>query len=59
MVNGEIERVDIGYVAQLAARDVADTGSLHLDHLGPEPRQKLRAGRAGLHVREIQNTNTV
>ena len=40
-----------------AELDVADAGSLHLDHVSSEPRQKLRTGRSGLHVGEIEDAN--
>ena len=55
----EVERVDIGDVAQLAARHVAGAGALDLDHVGAEPGQQLRAGRAGLHVREVDDLDAV
>ncbi len=55
----EIEAVDVGDVAQLAARDVALARSLHLDDVGAQPCQKLRAGRARLHVGEVENLDAV
>ena len=55
--HGEVEAVDIGDVAQLAARGIADAGALDLDHVGAEPGQQLGTGGAGLHVSEIQDTN--
>src|SRR6185437_8808421 len=45
----------VGNVAQLAARDVTGARPLHLDHVGAEPRQQLSAGRARLHVGEIED----
>ena len=53
----EIEAVHIRNVAQLAARDVADAGPLHFDHVGAEPGEKLGAGGAGLHVGEIEDAD--
>src|SRR6185312_3896164 len=53
--HGEIEAVGIGNVAQLAARDIADARPLHLDHVGAEPREELRAGRARLDMGEVEN----
>ena len=55
----EVEAVDFGDVAQLATSDVAFARALDLDHVGAEPREKLRASRTRLHVREIQDTDTV
>ena len=55
----EIQAVDVRDVAQLLARDIAGAGLLDLDHVGAEPRQQLRAGRARLHVREIENADAV
>ena len=54
-----VEAVDFGDVAQLAASDVAFARALDLDHVGAEPREKLRASRTRLHVREIQDTDAV
>src|SRR3546814_6914404 len=56
--HGEVEAVDIGDVAKLAAGGVADTRALDLDHVGAEPGQQLRAGRPGLHMGEIKDTDT-
>ena len=53
----EVERVGALHVHQLAARDVADTRALDLDHVGAEPGQQLGAGRARLHVGEIENAH--
>ena len=55
----EIEAIRPGHVAELAARDVAAAGALDLNDIGAEPSQKLRAGRPGLHMREVQDTHSV
>ncbi len=55
----EVEAVGVGDIAQLLARDVACAGALYLDDIGAEPCEQLRAGRAGLNVREIEDTHTV
>ena len=57
--HGEIQAVHIGNVLQLATRDVADAGTLDLDHVGAEPGQQLRAGRSRLDVGEIENANAL
>ena len=57
--HGEVERIRALHVDQLSARDVADAGTLDLDHVGAEPGQKLRAGRTRLHVREVENAHAV
>src|SRR5216683_2220334 len=57
--HGEIEAVDIGNVAQLAARDVADAGTLYLDHVGAEPGKKLGAGWPGLHMGEVEDADAI
>jgi len=46
-------------VAQLPARDVADAGPLDLDHVRPHIGEKLRAGRARLHMREVEHLDAV
>ena len=46
-------------VAQLPARDVALARPLDLDHVGPEPREQLRARRTRLHVREVEDLHSV
>ena len=51
----EIEAVGIRHVAELAARDVAGTRALDLDHIGAEPGEELRAGRPRLDVGEVEN----
>ena len=53
----EVQGVRIRNVTQLASRNVARAGPLHLDHVGTEPGQELRAGRARLHVGEIDDAN--
>src|ERR1044071_3886220 len=55
----EVERIRALHVDQLAAGDVTDARTLDLDHVGAEPGQQLRAGWAGLNVREIENSHTV
>ena len=55
----EIEAVGVRHVAELAARDVADAGPLDLDHIGAEPGEKLRAGRAGLDMGEVEDAHAV
>src|SRR5438876_640107 len=55
--HGEIQAVHVRNVLQLPARDVADAGTLDLDHVGAEPGQQLRAGRSRLNVGEIENSN--
>ena len=55
--HGEIEAVLPLHVAQLAARDVADAGPLHLDHVGAHIGEKLRAGRSRLHVGEVEDAH--
>ena len=55
----EVEAVDIGDVAQLAARGVALAGLLDLDHVGAEPGEQLRAGRPRLDVREVEDADAV
>jgi hypothetical protein len=42
----EIQAVHVRNVLQLPARDVTRAGFLHLDHVGTEPGEQLRAGRA-------------
>src|SRR5262249_30638544 len=51
----EIEAVHLGDILQLPARDVTDARALHLDHVGAEPGQQLRARRARLDVREVED----
>ena len=53
----EVERVRIRHVAQLAARDVADAGPFHLDHVRAHVAEELRAGRTRLHVREVEDAH--
>ena len=55
----EVQAVHAGDVAQLATRGVALARTLHLDDVGAQPRQQLRAGRPGLHVGEVENANAV
>src|SRR6516164_8587555 len=53
----EVQAVGPFDVAQLSARDVADAGPLHLDHVGAHIGQELRACGAGLHMRQIENAH--
>ena len=53
--HGEIEAVLPFHVAQLAARDVADAGPLHLDAIGAHIGEQLRAGRPRLHMGEVED----
>ena len=55
----EVERVRALHVAQLPARDVADAGPLDLDAVGAHIAEKLRAGRARLHVGEVEDVHAV
>ena len=57
--HGEVQGIDVGNVTQLAARHVAGTGALDLDDVGAKPCQQLGAGRAGLHVREVDDFDAV
>src|SRR6202165_5808184 len=55
----EIKAVHARNVAQLAARNVTLAGPLDLDHVRAQPRQQLRTRRTRLHMREIEDLNTV
>ena len=55
----EVEAVDVRDVAELPARDVAGARALDLDDVGAEIAQQLRARRTRLHVREIQDLDSV
>src|SRR6516225_5787658 len=57
--HGEIEAVGAFDVAQLAAGDVTHAGPFDLDHVGAHIGEQLRAGRARLHVGEIENAHAV
>ncbi len=57
--HGEIEAVLPFHVAQLAARDVADAGPLHLDAIGAHIGEQLRAGRPRLHMGEVEDFHAV
>src|SRR5215510_7225713 len=57
--HGEIEAVGAFDVAQLATRDIAHAGPLDLDHVGAHIGEQLRAGRARLHVGEIEDAHAV
>jgi hypothetical protein len=55
----EIQRVDVRDIAQLRAGDIARARAFNLDHVGAEPRKQLRAGRTCLHVREVDNLDSL
>src|ERR1043166_5961497 len=57
--HGEVEAVGALHVAQLPARDVADAGPLHLDHIRAHVGEKLRAGRTRLHMREVEDAHAL
>src|SRR5438309_693747 len=57
--HGEVEAVDAGDVAQLLARDVARAGLFHLDDVGAQPGEQLRAGGSRLHVRKVEDTHAL
>src|SRR5260370_35226105 len=54
----EIEAVDPRHIAKLPARDITAPGQFHLNHVCAEPRQHLRAARARLHARHLQDPPT-
>ena len=49
----EVEAVDVRRKRALAPRPVAHSGLLHLDDVRAQKRQQLRAGRARLHLRQV------
>src|SRR5258706_15517875 len=51
--HGEIQTIDVGLVAQLAARNIAAPRQLDFDPVGAEPGEYLRAGRPRLHVGHV------
>src|SRR5262249_14277020 len=55
----EIQAVDTRNIAQLSPCRITFAGPLDLDDVGAEPRQDLSARRPRLHVRHIQNPNTL
>src|SRR5262249_1411216 len=55
----EIQAVDTRNIAQLTPRRVTFAGPLDLDDVGAEPRHDLLARWTRLHVRHIQNPNTL
>ena len=55
----EVERVLALYVTELTSCDVADAGPLDLDAVGAHVAEELRAGRARLHVREVEDLHAV
>ncbi|MNS87117.1 hypothetical protein D3C72_1210480 [compost metagenome] len=55
----EVEAVGVRHVAQLAARDVTASGQFDLDHVGAQPGHQLGGRGAGLHVRHVQDADTI
>src|SRR3954454_3250869 len=55
----EVQRVHVRQIAQLAAGHVAAAGLLDLDDVGSHPREELRADRAGLHVRHVEDADAL
>jgi len=51
----EIQRVQIGDITQLMARDVADPRPLDFHDIGAKPRQHLAAGWSSLHAGEVDD----
>src|SRR6266478_915224 len=51
----EIQRVHIGDVTQLMARDVSNAWPLDFQDIGAEPRQQLRTRWSSLHAGEVDN----
>ena len=57
--HGEVEGIGLGLVPKLRAGDVTGARPLHLDDVCTEPGQQLRAGRAGLHMGEIDDLDAL
>src|SRR4051794_40384504 len=55
----EVQRVHVRQIAELAAGDVTAAGLLDLDDVGSHPREELRADRAGLHVRHVDDADAL
>jgi hypothetical protein len=55
----EVEAVHVRQIPKLTPRDVADPRPFHLDDVGAEPRQQLRASRSRLHMREVEDLHAV
>src|SRR3954464_10800541 len=55
----EVQGVHVGQVAQLGAGDVPAPRLLDLDDVGSHPREELRADRAGLHVRHVNDSDAL
>src|SRR5690606_21210328 len=53
--HGEIQAIRLGYVTQLAARNIALTCTLDLDHVRTEPCQQLGTARSRLDVGKVKN----
>ena len=43
--HGEVKTVCTGHINKLLASGITYAGALHLDYVGTEPGQQLRAGR--------------
>src|ERR1019366_6764793 len=55
----EIETVHARNVAQLFPSDVPGARPLDLDYVRAEPSQQLSTRRSRLHMREVENTNSI
>ena len=56
--HGEVQAVHTWDVTQLATCGVALPWPLNLDDIGPQPSQQLRAGRARLHMGEVEDADS-
>ena len=54
----EVERVEIGDIAQLIARDVSYAGPLDLQYIGAEPREQLSTRGPRLHAGEVDDLDS-
>src|SRR5262249_34556212 len=55
----EVAAVHPGLLGPSPAAGLTPAGLLHLDHVGPQPRQQLCAGRAGLELGQVQDADAV
>jgi len=55
----EVAAVDAGLLGASVASGIALPRLFHLDHVGAEPREHLRARRPRLELRHVQDANTV
>src|SRR3954470_9062218 len=55
----EVERVHVGQIAQLGAGDVTAARLLDLDDVRSHPGEQLGADRTGLHVRHVDDADSV